>query len=147
MKIRFAEREDIDQVVNLIGKHAAFEKAEFNSQNKSNLLSIHLFNSQEVLKCIVAEENNEIVGYATFMKQYSTWEADFYIYLDCLFLIEEMRGRGIGLKMMNQVKDFAKAEGCQLIQWQTPDFNKDAIAFYHRLGGTSKTKERFFWIV
>ncbi|MBL4707385.1 MAG: hypothetical protein JKY48_02970 [Flavobacteriales bacterium] len=39
----------------------------------------------------------------------------------------------------------SKQLGASLIQWQTPDFNVDAIRFYKRRGATSKLKGRFFW--
>ena len=124
-----------------------YERAEFNPEGKASLLSGYLFGPHEVLKCLVAERNNLLVGYATFMKQFSTWDAAFYLYLDCLFLKEEVRGKGAGRQLMNKVKEYALEEGCKLIQWQTPDFNAGAIQFYQRLGAVSKTKERFFWQV
>ncbi|MBN4081039.1 GNAT family N-acetyltransferase [Caldithrix abyssi] len=149
MKIRYAEKNDIEQIVNLCKEHATYEKSKFNSKNKLELLSNYLFSTKEILKCIVVEKNNQIVGYATFMKQFSTWEANFYVYLDCLFLKEEARGKGVGREMMNQIQEYAKTENCETlhIQWQTPSFNKDAIAFYERIGAKPKTKERFFWKV
>jgi len=145
MKIRKAIEKDVEQIVKLCEEHAVFEKATFSKKNKIELLTQHLFHSKINLKCLVVELNNEIVGYATFIKQFSTWDADFYIYLDCLFLREKVRGRGMGKRMMNKVKDYAKSENCNSIQWQTPEFNKKAIAFYKKLGAESKTKERFFW--
>ena len=95
----------------------------------------------------MAECNDNLVGYATFTKQFSTWDAAFYLYLDCLFLKEEVRGKGAGRQLMDKVKDDAREENCKLIQWQTPDFNTSAIQFYQKLGAVSKTKERFFWQV
>ena len=78
------------------------------------------------------------------MKQYSTWDAKEYLYMDCLFLFEEYRGLGIGEELVNTMKEFGRKEDIDLIQWQTPDFNVRAIKFYRRLGASSKSKERFF---
>lgn len=44
---------------------------------------------------------------------------------------------------MEKIKEYAKAENCTIIQWQTPSFNKKAIDFYRKIGGISKSKERF----
>lgn len=115
MEIRFALEKDVKQLVHLCELHAAFEKSEFDSTNKFKLLSEHLLNTNSPFKCLVVEENYEIVGYATFMKQFSTWDADFYIYPDCLFLKEEARGKGTGLRIMELVKDFTKSENCKII--------------------------------
>lgn len=79
------------------------------------------------------------------MLQYSTWDAKYYTYLDCLFLLEEARGKGAGQQLMRSVKTESLKLNSGLIQWQTPDFNVDAIRFYRRLGAVSKSKERFFW--
>ena len=57
------------------------------------------------------------------------------------------RGKGLGKEVMVHIWTFAKAENCINIQWQTPDFNEQAIGFYKKLGAVSKTKERFFWLV
>jgi len=92
----------------------------------------------------VVEEENSIIGYATYMKQFSTWDCDFYIYLDCLFLKANARGKGLGKLVMNELKKQAKIQNCNTIQWQTPDFNTKAIHFYQKMGAFSKTKERFF---
>ncbi len=147
MTIRFAKEADIKQIVLLCEAHAIYEKAKFDSKEKAPLLLQYLFRSENALKCVVVEQNNELLGYATFMKQFSTWDADFYIYLDCLYLKEETRGKGIGTKIMAVVKEYAVSENCNVIQWQTPDFNTDAITFYKKIGAKSKTKERFFWKV
>ncbi|WP_255452597.1 GNAT family N-acetyltransferase [Aquimarina sp. RZ0] len=88
---------------------------------------------------------NEIVGYATFMKQFSTWDAQYYMYLCCLYLKEKNRGNGIGKEIMNWVKTYAKDQNCSRMQWQTPSFNTEAIKFYKNLGAIAYNKERFLW--
>ncbi len=145
MKIRFAKENDLKQIIVLCGKHALFEKTEYNPKNKAELLAKHLFNSSNTIKCLVVELNNDILGYATFIKQFSTWDANFYIYLDCLYLEENIRSQGVGRQLMNQIKTYAQSQNCDSIQWQTPDFNKRAINFYNKIGGVSKAKERFTW--
>ena len=145
MKIRFAEKKDIEQLVKLCELHAIYEKATYDTKNKTVLLTKYLFDEKAVLKCLVVESKEEIVGYATFMKQFSTWDADFYIYLDCLFFIENVRGKGLGTLLMNEIKIYAKEQNCKEIQWQTPDFNTKAIQFYQKIGAISKTKERFYF--
>lgn len=144
MVIRFAEKKDFEAIKKLIKAHAKFEKASALSDNNIEKLSNYIF-STDVLKCLVVELNEEIVGYATFMKQFSTWDANYYIYLDCLYLNEKTRGKGIGTKIMDKIKTYAKSINCSEIQWQTPDFNKEAIDFYKKLGADSKTKKRFIW--
>lgn len=145
MNIRFAEKTDIDQIVELCEAHAIFEKSSYSSENKAKLLAKHLFHSTNDIECIVVEKEGNLVGYATFMKQFSTWDANHYIYLDCLFLKKNIRGKSIGYKIMCKIKEFADTQNCKIIQWQTPIFNDKAILFYNKIGAKPKTKERFFW--
>lgn len=145
--IRFIKETEINQLIDLCEKHATYEKAPYDRKGKKAGLLKALFSEQPALYCLVATENEKIVGYATYMLQYSTWDAKYYTYLDCLFLLEEARGKGTGLHLMQSVRAESLKLNSNLIQWQTPDFNVDAIRFYKRLGAFSKTKERFLWEV
>jgi GNAT superfamily N-acetyltransferase len=143
-QIRFARKKDLERIIELCELHATFEKSAYDDKGKVAQLEKHLFSDPPALYCLVAERDDRLVGYATYMKQFSTWDADFYIYMDCLYLTEESRGFGIGEKLMDRIKAEGKKLGCSLIQWQTPAFNKRAIKFYDRMGGSSKSKERYF---
>lgn len=145
LKIRFTKPKDIARIVELCGEHSEFEKKEFNSGGKATKLGKALFCENPKLFCILSEMNDETVGFATYMKQFSTWEAEDYVYMDCLYLIESARNMGIGEILMHSINQHSQALGCKLIQWQTPVFNKRAIKFYKQIGAYSKTKERFFW--
>ena len=145
MMIRWIKESEIDTLVELCIQHAAFEQSAYDPTGKKERLTQALFQENPSLFCLVVTQDEKLIGYATFMIQYATWEAAPYVYMDCLFLLEEARGQGIGQKLMERIKEEALERNCDLIQWQTPDFNVDAIQFYKRLGGVSKSKERFFW--
>ena len=145
MNIRFAKKKDITQLVELCKAHALFEKSSYSTNNKAEMLSKNLFSSTKMAECIIVENGKDLVGYATFMNQFSTWDANYYIYLDCLFLKDDVRGQNIGYKIMCKIKEYATTQNCKTIQWQTPVFNTKAIGFYKKIGAKSKTKERFFW--
>ncbi len=143
-KIRKAEKKDLNKIVALCQLHATYEKAAYDPDHKEESLRNHLFSTLPSLFCLVVEKEDHLIGYATYMKQFSTWDAGYYIYMDCLFMTEESRGFGIGEKLMRRLKEEATALGCTLIQWQTPAFNKRAMKFYDRIGAIGKSKERYF---
>jgi len=145
MEIRLAQKKDLKAVIELCKAHARYEKANFVEQNKIEFLSKYFIENTNDLKCLVVDVNNEILGYATYFKQFSTWDASYYVYLDCLFLKDKVRGSGIGNQIMEHIKKYAKSENCRIIQWQTPNFNSKAINFYQKLGAKYKSKERFTW--
>ena len=144
IKIRLAKEEDVEEIVALCEAHAWYEKSDYDRNGKAEKLEKYLFGEQSALHCLVVEKENQLIGYATYMKQFSTWDANFYVYMDCLFLDDRSRGFGIGEKLMIRIKEESEKMGCSLIQWQTPDFNTRAIKFYRRIGAYSKVKERFF---
>lgn len=147
MAVRAASIQDLDDIIRLCREHASFEGSSYDSSGQLQALKEYLFGQNKVLNCIVVQEGSDVVGYATFMKQFSTWDGQFYVYMDCLFLNEGYRGKGYGVAMVQHIKEYAQMEGCPIIQWQTPAFNKTAIAFYKKLGAISRLKERFFWSV
>jgi len=142
--IRFAEVKDLPQIIRLCKAHAAFEECDYTSKNKETQLEKSLFTNPVKLYCLVVAQEELLLGYATYMTQYATWDASEYIYMDCLFLAEGARSLGIGEKLIHTIKEEGKKLHCNHIQWQTPDFNTRAIKFYNRIGAFSKNKERFF---
>lgn len=140
-----AEPPDLDRVVELCRQHAAYERIELVEHLLSAKTLSELLFQERSVQCLVAVVDETIVGYATYTVQFSTWQARRYMYLDCLYLAESARGRGLGRELMQRVRDEARELGCQHLEWQTPAFNSNAIAFYRRLGAVTKTKERFSW--
>ena len=143
--IRNIQREDLPTLLEFCKAHADLEQSPFDPIAKLDRWSRYLFDPELGIHCWMLEIERELIGYATFMQQFSTWDADFYLYLDCLYLHENYRGQGFGAEVMQAIKDYAQAKNYPVIQWQTPSFNHGAIAFYKRLGAASKSKERFFW--
>lgn len=142
--LRFAIPKDIDEIIMLCQEHAHYERAIYNPKGKAIQLEQHLFHSTPTLYCIIAESEQGILAYSTYMKEFSTWEADYYFHMDCLFVREPVRNHGIGLAMIQKMISHAVELNIRLLQWQTPEFNTRAIEFYHRLGAHSKKKLRMY---
>lgn len=142
--IRGCEEKDLPELVELCGKHSVFEQANYNSIGKETLLKKAIFSDKPKLFCSVIESNNKLQGYFSYTLDYSTWDAQIFLYLDCLYLEPEFRGLRIGEIVFDKLKVIAKLNDCINIQWQTPIFNDRAIKFYNHIGGTGKDKVRFF---
>lgn len=141
--IRPAAKADIGSIVELCEAHANFEGCDYNRKGKAERLSTYLFKEKPLIRCLVLEIGQDIMGYATYMREFSTWDAAYYMHMDCLYFKPEARRKGYGRKFIERIFAEAKAEGCVNVQWQTPADNMDAIAFYNSIGGKSKTKIRF----
>ena len=142
--IKDCKESDLDRLVELCQKHADYEHATYNPTGKLQLLHEAIFSESPKLYCLVIECNQQIAGYFSYTFDFSTWDAQTFLYLDCLYLDPEFRGLRIGEKVFEKLKAIAKTNNCVNIQWQTPAFNKRAIKFYNRIGGEGKDKVRFF---
>lgn len=151
--IRPAVPADLFRIAELSDLHAEYERESgprFTrdcDRERLHALSQLFFAPDPAMTCLVVEVDQTLEGYATFGQQFSTWQAQSYLYLDCLFLTPSVRRLGIGRAMMQRIRQEAVAKGMSEIQWQTPEFNHDAIRFYQRLGAKSQTKQRFSWKV
>jgi GNAT superfamily N-acetyltransferase len=143
--IRAVKPGDIEDVVRLCAEHAVYEKAQFSPEGKADRLRSALFAGVPRLWCFVAEAGGSIVGYATCTRDFSTWKAADYLYMDCLFIDPEYRNAGLGTEMMRVIARRAGALGCATLEWQTPAWNASALRFYERLGARASDKLRFCW--
>lgn len=143
-KIRRATPVDMDEIINLCEEHAEYEGAVYRKDGKAKRLSEVLFNDKPRLQCLIAENGDGIVGYATFSFEISTWDANYYTHMDCLYLRSSARGQGIGEALVKEIAKQTRAKGLCQLQWQTPRSNERAIKFYCRLGASAKEKLRFY---
>ncbi|MFB8238108.1 GNAT family N-acetyltransferase [Kitasatospora purpeofusca] len=141
--IRPATPADLPAIARLCAAHAAFEGAGPVPADLASRLELALFDPRPRAWCLVVDRGGELVGYASWSREFSTWQANDYVHLDCLFVTEPHRGEGWGRALLDAVKDAAAAHGAAEVQWQTPDWNADAIRFYHRAGAQGRPKVRF----
>ena len=91
ISIDFIKENNVDQLIPLCGLHSEYERVPFDSKGKEEKLRQFLFKENPALFCLVAMKKKKIVGYASYMIQFSTWDACNYIYMDCLYLIDSFR--------------------------------------------------------
>lgn len=145
--IRECENRDIDQLVQLCHEHAIYELANYDPAGKASSISEALFIAPCKLHCLVVEYKQDLIGYCSYTIDYSTWDAKEYLHMDCLYLSEHCRGKGIGRLLIEKLYEIAKERDYINVQWQTPVFNVEAIKFYSKLGAIAKEKQRFFLAV
>ncbi|MCR9155328.1 MAG: GNAT family N-acetyltransferase [Bacteroidetes bacterium] len=143
-QIRPIKSSDLPELIELCRLHAEFEKSDYKGDHKAEALAKHLFAESPSLYGLVIEGESKLLGYSTFMPQFATWDAEFYLYMDCLYIRAEARSKGIGEALIARIKMEAVSLNCKTIQWQTPAFNKRAMKFYERLGAYGKDKVRYF---
>jgi GNAT superfamily N-acetyltransferase len=143
--IRHATPEDLDAIVTLCAEHAALERASFCAERARAALGAFLFAERPRAWCLVVEANGMLIGYATYSLEFSTWRASEFAHMDCLYLKEGYRNAGVGRELILRVRAAAGQLGCELVEWQTPSWNSDAVRFYDRLGAIGSSKIRYRW--
>ena len=83
---------------------------------------------------IIGEFSGESVGFALFFHNYSTFLGLAGIYLEDLFIIPEMRGKGFGKTMLKYLAKLAVERECGRLEWACLDWNEPSICFYKGLG-------------
>jgi ribosomal protein S18 acetylase RimI-like enzyme len=142
LRIRGADGHDLPQVLELCREHAAYEGSEYVADGHAGRLAAALFGPHPLLFGWVVDAGDGLAGYMTATIDFATWTGQHFLHMDCLYVREPFRGRGLGL--VETLTGFAHERGIELIQWQTPAHNQSAIEFYHRIGATSKDKKRYF---
>jgi GNAT superfamily N-acetyltransferase len=89
------------------------------------------FGENKVWKAFVAEDNNNIIGFALYYTRYSTWKG-CRLYLEDFIVTEEYRGKGAGKLLFETVIQEAKDKNYNGMVWQVLDWNEPAINFYKK---------------
>ena len=134
--LRPAEPRDLSAVVGLITELAEFEKLSHQVTVTPEALAPHLFGERPVAECVVAERAGEVVGFALFFTNFSTFLAKPGLYLEDLYVKASERGRGVGTQLLVHLARLAVERGYGRFEWSVLDWNENAIAFYRKMGAT-----------
>ena len=126
---------DVSTLFELIRTKAEYENIPHTVTGNTATLEAHLFGERPHIEAILAESSGQVVGFATFFSNYSTYMTQVGIHLDDLFVVAEYRGMGIGKALMSYVAQLGVKWGCGRLDWNVAQWNKPAIAFYERIGG------------
>ncbi|MDB4905953.1 MAG: putative diamine acetyltransferase [Gemmatimonadetes bacterium] len=134
LTIRGATEADVPLVLRLIRGLAEYEKLADKVVATEALVSESLFGAHPAAEVIIAEWEGEPAGFALFFHNYSTFLARRGIYLEDLFVLPEMRGRGVGRALLARLSQLAIERQCGRLEWAVLDWNEPAIGFYKSLG-------------
>lgn len=140
--LRQAVEKDIPDIIRLLCQvndvHASGRPDIFISgKKKYDETQLVAILAQEKTPVYVAEENDEVCGYAFCIIEESNGENLVplrRLYIDDLCVDEHRRGGGIGTLLYNYVKKEAKKLGCYHITLNVWQLNESAMRFYNKLG-------------
>lgn len=132
--IRFAQSSDVKTILELIKELAEYEKLSDRVIATEEKLERSIFGNEKFVEILLAEVNNESVGYALFFKNYSTFLGKPGIYLEDLFVKPSYRGKGIGKALLSKIISIAKERNYGRVEFSVLDWNLSAIDFYKKMG-------------
>ena len=128
-EIRPAQASDKERWLVLWQGYLDFYKTVLTSQ-QSELTWSRIMYPEFNMKCAVAVQDGQVIGFTTYNLQNSTWSANGHCYLEDLFVDPAARGTGAGRALIDYVKDFAISNKCSRLYWNTDEDNATARKLY-----------------
>jgi GNAT superfamily N-acetyltransferase len=97
------------------------------------------FDGHEPVYALVAEEagTGRLIGLVHYILHRSTISIGPVCYLQDLFTLEEVRGKGVGLSLIKAVYRRAERAGCSRVYWHTHATNAIARSLYDKVAEDS----------
>lgn len=141
--LRPATASDASSIVSLVKALAECDGSLSAFVGNADALTAHLFGDRPYAKAIVAEQDGQhgaqgtqIVGFAVFYGNYSTFLTKPGLYIEDLFVLPDYRGQGIGKALLGYLAHHALEQNCGRLEWLVRVWNQPAIDFYRRMGAT-----------
>jgi GNAT superfamily N-acetyltransferase len=131
-KVREASAEDVPLILTMIRELAEYEHLSHEVVATEDSLREWLFGEIPVAEVVIAEHGEEVVGFALFFHNFSTFLGRPGIYLEDLYVRLSFRGRGLGKAMLAHLAKLAKERGCGRLEWSVLDWNEPSTGSTHR---------------
>jgi len=92
-----------------------------------------------LIHCLLCKVEGEIVGFALYFFNYSTFEGRPGLYLEDLYVKPQFRSQGLGKALLLKLMSIAKSMDCARMEWVVLDWNQSARDFYKSLGAIEMT--------
>ena len=134
IRIEQATERDVPVILKFIRGLAEYEKLSHMVVVTEDQIREHVFGSKAVAEVLIAYWDGRPVGFALFLRNFSTFLGQPGIYLEDLFVEPEHRGKGVGKRLLKRLAAIAVERGYGRLEWAVLDWNTPSIEFYRSLG-------------
>ena len=137
IQVRVATENDADQVVALYGEFTQYLQALGDSTEARLTAEIYRrdgFGENRAFSGLVAELENELVGYLLYHFGYDTELAARVIYIIDLYVADRHRMQGVAASLMTAVESISRDSGVKELLWSVYKLNPRAREFYEKSG-------------
>ena len=131
--IRTATQEDVAVILDFIHHIAQYENLSDQVKATEETLRESLF-VKHAASVLLAQVAGEVIGYAVWFYNFSTFEGKRGLYLEDIFILPQHRTSGIGSKLFAHLAHIALESDCARMEWACLDWNEPSIAFYKKRG-------------
>ena len=132
--IRPAVAGEAGLVLSFIRKLAAYEGRLEEVVASEAEINEALFGAHPRTSCDIAEWDGQVVGFALWFYNFSTFWGRNGIYLEDLYVRPSHRGKGLGKALLVYLARECVDNGWSRLEWAVLDWNAPSIAFYKSLG-------------
>src|SRR3954451_12073196 len=133
--IREATVDDVPVIVSLVRELATYEREPDAVVATEDDYRRALFDEHPRTWCLLTVgEDGDVVGFALWFFNFSTWQGKHGVYLEDLFVRPDVRGGGHGRALLAELARIAVANDCARVEWSVLDWNEPAQGFYRGLG-------------
>lgn len=132
--LRPATIDDVSLILSFIKKLSVYEKLSGEVVATEEGLRESLFGNRPAAEVILAFLSGRPVGFALFFHNFSTFRGRQGLYLEDVYVDEDVRGRGIGKRILAELARIAVERRCDRFEWAVLNWNTSAIDFYKSLG-------------
>ena len=134
MQIALADSDDVPALCSLL-QSLFSQEIEFKPDQKLQIRGLTSIINDPNIGCIViARENNQVVGMVNLLFTVSTALGGRVALLEDMVVTPDMRGTGVGSKLLQYSVESAAEMGCLRITLLTDADNEGAHRFYQRHG-------------
>jgi GNAT superfamily N-acetyltransferase len=133
-QIRRATERDVPVILSFIRQLAEYERLSHEAVMTEDILRESLFGSRPAAEVLLGYSGDRPVAFAVFFHNFSTFLGRSGLYLEDLFVIPEMRGKGFGRALLVELAKIARERKCGRFEWAVLDWNEPAIEFYKAIG-------------
>src|SRR6185436_15777183 len=146
VRVRAGEPSDVPAVHRLMRQLAEHEDMLQYFALNEDALHRSCFDEPRRMAFLVAEEEGAIVGFASYIVQFSPWAVQDYLYLDDLYVSEAARGHGAGTMLMRELGAIALERGLG-VRWHVEKAaaSQPAQKFYRALGAELRDRFSVYW--
>ena len=128
---------DFDEWLPLWRGYQTFYKVEISDETTAKTFA-RLTGGKEPMGAFLArDDSGRAIGVVHWIMHRSCWTTGDYCYLQDLFVAPDIRGGGVGRKLIEAVYDIARKHECARVWWLTHETTAQAMILYDKVATKS----------